>query len=140
MSATEPDTKGDIGTGDDIWVVYDGECPFCSSYVLLYRIRELAAQVHLIDARSAHPILNEVRREGLDLDEGMAVKFNGRFYYGAAAMNILAILGSSGTLFNRLNRALFRHPHLARFLYPILVRGRWIVLRLLGRRLIGSGR
>jgi predicted DCC family thiol-disulfide oxidoreductase YuxK len=133
MSAPEREAGGDIS------VVYDGECPFCSSYVTLYRIRERAKQVHLIDARSAsHPILDEVRRAGLDLDEGMAVKFNGRFYHGAAAMNILAILGSNGTLFNRLNGALFRHPHLARFLYPMLVRGRWIVLRLLGRRLIGS--
>jgi predicted DCC family thiol-disulfide oxidoreductase YuxK len=132
MSAPERESGGEIS------VVYDGECPFCSSYVTLYRIRERTKQVHLIDARSAHPILDEVRRAGLDLDEGMAVKFNGRFYHGAAAMNILAILGSNGTLFNRLNSALFRHPHLARFLYPMLVRGRWIVLRLLGRRLIGS--
>ncbi len=123
----------------DLWVVYDGECPFCSSYVLLYRLREQAKRVHLIDARSAHPILDEVRREGLNLDEGMAVKFSGRFYHGAAAMNILAILGSNAGLFNRLNRSLFRHPRLARFLYPILVRGRWIVLRLLGRRLIEDG-
>lgn len=133
MSAPDPEA------GSDLWVVYDGECPFCSSYVLLYRIREHAKKVHLIDARSAHPIVDEARRLGLDLDEGMAVKLNGRFYHGAAAMNILAILGSGGTLFNRLNGALFRHPHLARFLYPILVRGRWVVLRLLGRRLIGSG-
>ena len=123
----------------DLWVVYDGDCPFCSSYVLLYRLREQAKRVHLIDARSAHPILDEVRSEGLNLDEGMAVKFSGRFYHGAAAMNILAILGSNGGVFNRLNHSLFRHPRLARFLYPILVRGRWVVLRLLGRRLIEDG-
>ncbi len=122
----------------DVWVVYDGECPFCSSYITLYRIRSLTKQVHLVDARTSHPILEEIRRARFDLDRGMAVKFNGRLYYGPDAMNILAILGSDGTLFNRLNRALFGRPHLARFLYPWLVRGRWIVLRLLGRRLIGS--
>ena len=133
MFAVNNDTAGDL------WVVYDGECPFCSSYVLLYRIREHAKHVHLIDARSAHPIVDEVRGEGFNLDEGMAVKFNGRFYHGAAAMNILAILGSNGGVFNRLNHSLFRHPRLARFLYPMLVRGRWIVLRLLGRRLIEDG-
>jgi predicted DCC family thiol-disulfide oxidoreductase YuxK len=132
MFAPEHSARGDV------WIVYDGECPFCSSYVTLYRIRQNAGRVHLVNAREPHPIVDEIRREDLDLDEGMAVKLNGRFYHGSAAMSILAILGSNGTLFNRLNRALFRHPHMARFLYPMLVRGRWLALRLLGRRLIGE--
>jgi predicted DCC family thiol-disulfide oxidoreductase YuxK len=128
----------DDGNTDDVWVVYDGECPFCSSFVLLYRIREHAKHVHLIDARSPHPMVDEVRRQRLDLNEGMAVKFKGRFYHGADAMNILAILGSGTTLFNRINRALFRRPGVARLLYPLLARGRLITLRLLGRPLIGG--
>jgi predicted DCC family thiol-disulfide oxidoreductase YuxK len=132
MSGIERDST------DDIWVVYDGECPFCNSFVLLYRIRKLAKHVHLIDARSRHPIVDEIRRQRLDLNEGMAVKLNGRLYHGSDAMNILAILGSGKTLFNRLNRALFRRPAVARLLYPLLARGRLITLRLLGRPLIGG--
>jgi len=132
------DLKTDVDTGRDLWVVYDGECPFCSSYVTLYRIRQQTDHVHLIDARSNHPAVEEVRRAGYDLDVGMVVKFEGRLYHGAEAMNILAILGSGGTVFNRLNRALFRHPRLSRALYPWLVRGRLVVLRLLGRKLIGE--
>ena|SRR5205085_11186281 len=124
---------------DDVWVVYDGECPFCSSFVLLYRIREHAQHVHLIDARSHHPMVDEIRRQRLDLNKGMAVKFNGRLYHGSDAMNILAILGSGKTLFNRLNRALFRRPGVARLIYPLLTRGRLITLRLLGRPLISEG-
>jgi len=131
-------SSNEHGGIDDIWVVYDGECPFCNSFVLLYRIREHASHVHLIDARSPHAVVDEVRRQRLDLNQGMAVKFNGRFYHGADAMNILAILGSGKTLFNRLNRALFRRPSVARLLYPLLTRGRLITLRLLGRPLIGD--
>ena len=127
-----------LDTERQIWVVYDGECPFCSSYVQLYRIRERVGQVHLVDARSVQPIVAEIRRAGLDLDEGMVVKSQGRLYHGADAMNLLAVLGSEGTLFNRLNRALFSRPRLARFLYPPLVRGRRLALRLLGRRLINE--
>jgi predicted DCC family thiol-disulfide oxidoreductase YuxK len=123
---------------EDIWVVYDGACPFCSSFVLLYRIRKHAKHVHLIDARSRHPIVDEIRQQRLDLNEGMAVKLNGRLYHGPDAMNILAILGSGKTLFNRLNRVLFRRPGVARLLYPLLARGRLITLRLLGRPLIGG--
>jgi hypothetical protein len=68
----------------------------------------------------------------------MVVKLRGRFYHGAEAMSILAILGSGDSWFNRLNRALFRHPRIARLLYPVLVRGRLLTLRLLGRSLIGE--
>jgi predicted DCC family thiol-disulfide oxidoreductase YuxK len=127
-------------TQDDLWVVYDGECPFCSSYVRLYRLREVTGRVHLIDAREPHAIVGEVRALGFDLDDGMAVKAAGRFYHGAEAMQILAILGSGSGLFNALNRALFRRPRLARALYPWMVRGRLLTLRLLGRRTLHSGR
>lgn len=127
----------DIPSGD-IWVVYDGQCPFCSSYVLLYRLRALAGQVHLIDARSDHPLVEAIRHQGFDLDAGMAVAFGGRIYWGAEAMNALALLGSDGTIFNRLNRLLFHRIGLARRLYPILVRGRMLTLRLLGRQRIGK--
>jgi predicted DCC family thiol-disulfide oxidoreductase YuxK len=120
----------------DIWVVYDGECPFCRSFVLLYRIRKLATHVHLVDARSHHPIVDEIRQQHLDLNQGMAVKLNGRLYHGSDAMNVLAILGSGKTVFNRLNRVLFRRPGVARLLYPLLARGRLVTLRLLGRPLI----
>lgn len=125
-------------TASPVWVVYDGQCPFCSSFVELYRIRDLAGEVHLIDAREPHPIMDEIARQHLDLDEGMVVKLEGRLYHGAEALEILAILGSGETLFNRLNRALFRHHALARFLYPAMVKGRLLTLRLLGRTLIGS--
>lgn len=132
-----PDSASAI---EDLWVVYDGLCPFCSSYVQLYRIREHAKRVHLIDARMSHSVVDEMRALGLDFNAGMAVKFNGRVYHGAEAMNFLAILGSRDTLFNRVNKALFRRPRLARLLYPALVRGRLITLRLLCRPAIGDER
>jgi predicted DCC family thiol-disulfide oxidoreductase YuxK len=130
MSNIDPDTG-------DVWVVYDGECPFCSSYMQLYRIRA-RTQVHLIDARTSHPLVAEVKARRIDLDAGMAVRFNDRIYHGAEAMNLLAVLGSSDTAFNIANRILFRHKQLARLLYPVLVRGRLLTLRLLGRRLIAE--
>ena len=124
----------------ELWVVYDGECPFCSSYVRLYRLREVTGRVHLVDAREPHPVVAEVRALGLDLDQGMAVKAAGRFYHGAEAMQLLAILGDGPDLFNALNRAIFRHPRVARLLYPWMVRGRLLTLRLLGRRTFPSAR
>jgi predicted DCC family thiol-disulfide oxidoreductase YuxK len=120
-------------TGREIWIVYDGQCPFCTRYMLLYRIGEQVEKVHMIDARSDHPIVAEIRGRGLKLDNGMAVKWHGVVYHGPAAMQVLATLGSEDTAFNSVNRILFSRPRLARFLYPMLVAGRRLTLRLLGR-------
>lgn len=123
---------------DDVWVVYDQECPFCSRYVMLYKMREQGRRVHLVDARSDHPILATVRQHHLDLNEGMVVRWRGQFHYGAEALHLLALLGSNKTLFNRINQIVFSRPRLSRALYPWMVRGRKLTLRLLGRKLISD--
>ncbi len=138
MSASGTNTRSASteapGDGREIWIVYDELCPFCSRYVLLYRIRQLVQQVHLIDARdSDHPLVKELSEKGFDLNEGMAVKWEGRIYYGADCLHVLALLGSEASAFNRLNRWLFSRQRLARALYPLLVRGRKLTLRILGR-------
>lgn len=121
---------------DDVWVVYDGECPFCSRYVLLYQLRERGQRVHLIEARSSHPIVGEIRAGNLDLNEGMVVRWRARYYYGAEAMHLLATLAAGRSCFSWVNRIVFSRPRIARTVYPVLVRARKLMLRLLGRKLI----
>ena len=59
---------------EPIYVVYDGECPFCTAYVKLLRLREAAGKVELVNAREAdHPIVLKVRDRGIVLDEEMAL-------------------------------------------------------------------
>ena len=125
-------------------IVYDGECPFCAAYVRMTRLRDSAGAVTMVDARAvardgSHPILAEIRAQGLDLDQGMVVKMDGRLYHGDAAMTALALMTTPAGAFNRLMRALFRRPGLARVLYPPMVAGRNLTLRILGRRPIGQG-
>ena len=124
-------------------IVYDGECPFCAAYVRMTRLRDSAGSVTLVDARSAaqdggHPVLTEIRDRGLDLDRGMVVKMDGQLYHGDAAMTALALMTTPAGAFNRLMRALFRRPGLSRVVYPPMVAGRNLTLRLLGRRPIGQ--
>lgn len=131
MKSTSSDLSGN---GREIWIVYDGLCPFCSRYVLMYRIRQLVKEVHLINARdSDDPLVRELSERGFDLNEGMAVKWNGQFYYGADCLHVLALLGSECSIFNRLNRWIFSRRRLARVLYPVLVSCRKLTLRILGR-------
>lgn len=139
MAYTSTQIPETISDGpDDVWVVYDQDCPFCSRYLLLYRLRQQGRKVHLINARSHHALVTVVSEHRFDLNKGMVVRWRGKFYYGAGAMHLLGLLGGDQSAFNRVNRVVFSNPTLARVLYPWLVRGRKLTLRLLGRKLIST--
>ncbi len=127
-------------TDHTLTILYDGECPFCSAYVRMLRLREVVDAVELVDARSGDPRVAEALAAGLDLDDGMVVLWQGARHYGADAVHLLAVLSGDGGPFNRLQRHLFRGPRMARALYPWLVRARRLWLRLAGRGGIGAQR
>lgn len=119
-------------------LVYDGDCPVCSSYVKFLRIRQSVGPVELVNARNGGDLVERVRAEGLDLDEGMVLLYGGRFYHGSDCIHMLALLSTRSGLFNRFNAAVFSRPRLARLLYPVLRAGRNTLLRLLGRTRLGA--
>jgi len=112
----------------ELTIVYDGECPFCSSYRKLVRIRELPGSVRFVDARQPDTIHKEIADLGLDLDQGMVVKFDNCFYHGSDAVNLLSRLCSRSDAFNRLNYLLFRSKHVSSAIYPLLKGGRNLAL------------
>ena len=118
-------------------IVYDGECPFCSQYVKMLRIRESVGTVRLIDARSSDETAIFARGK-YDMDQGMAARIGGEWYYGDDCIHILSMISSHVTVFNKLNGWVFRSPKRARVLYPVMRSSRNLVLRLLGRRKIGQ--
>ena len=122
----------------DIYVVYDGECPFCSAYVRMVRLRETAGDVRLLDAREAHPVVEEIKALGFDFDEGMALKIGDAIYHGDDCIHQLAMMSGPSGVLNRLHFWVFKSPARAKFLYPFLRSGRNLALRLLGRRKIGD--
>lgn len=118
----------------DNYLIYDGQCPFCSEFVRLSRFRAAVGPVRLIDARDDTPEVREARADGFDLDDGMVLHLDGRDYHGAACLNRIALLSSDSGVFNRLNRALFRSPTVSAIAYPVLRAGRNATLRIMGRR------
>ncbi len=118
----------------ELVLVYDGECPVCSSYVRYVRLKESAGRVTLVNARDGGPWVERIRAAGLDLDEGMVLVYGGRFYHGADCIHMLALLSTPSGLFNRLNAAMFRSSRLSAVLYPLLRCGRNLLLWLLGRK------
>jgi predicted DCC family thiol-disulfide oxidoreductase YuxK len=140
MFSVEPTLQTRLGAPDaDLVVIYDGQCPFCSAYVKLARLKEAVGRIALLDARS-HGIASTLRQEhGLDLNEGMLALYGGQAYYGHEAMTLLSSLSSRSGLLNRAVASVFRSKLLARTLYPLLKLGRAAALFTLGRGKIATG-
>jgi predicted DCC family thiol-disulfide oxidoreductase YuxK len=102
-------------------IVYDGNCPFCRSYVRLLRLRE-HYEVRLVDARREPAFATQY---GLDLNEGMIVDLDGAIYHGAGAMSLLSRLSSTTNP--------LRSEWFARAVYPLFRFGRNVTLKILGR-------
>ncbi|MCH7509998.1 MAG: DUF393 domain-containing protein [Proteobacteria bacterium] len=102
-----------------VLLVYDKQCPLCDNYCQLVRIRESAGELLLVDARENSAIMQEITAAGLDIDQGMVLKFQDRVYYGSEAMHVLSLLSTRSGIFNRINFWVFRSRRLSRFLYPI---------------------
>ena len=122
--------------GADLWVVYDGECPFCSSYVQLYRIRDRTPGA---SDRCAplHPLVAEIKRAASISMRAWPCDFNDRLYHGAEAMNLLAVLGSGDRSSTSPIAPVSAHATGAAALSDP-GQGPLLILRLLGRRLIGD--
>lgn len=123
----------DSVTVADNWLLYDGECPFCSRYVRHVRLRAAIGPITLANAREHAALLEEVRRLGFDVDTGMVLKLDGNYYHGADCIHALALLTTPSGWFNRINSLVFRSATASKVLYPILRTGRNLTLRLLGR-------
>ena len=116
--------------------MYDGECPFCQNFVSMYRIREMAGEVDLINIRTRPDLIEDVRRRGYEINDGMIAVWNGKYYYGSDSVALMSMLSSEKGAFAWMNRQLFGNPKTAARVYPWLVKGRKVALKLMGRKLI----
>jgi len=122
----------------DILLVYDRECPVCDAYCRMVRIRESVGALHLVNARDASGIMSEITAKGLDIDEGMVLKFGNTLYYGADAIHVLSLMSSRSGAFNRLTYWIFRSKSRSTILYPLFRFFRNLLLKLLRKARINN--
>ena len=115
----------------DAWLVYDGECPVCKTYCKYIRIREAVGSLQLVDARQPSTLMDEITAAGLDIDQGMVLKFKNVIYYGPDAIHVLTLLSTPSGIFNRINYYVFSTKLGAKIFYPIGKAFRTLVLKLL---------
>ena len=56
------------------YLLYDGECPACSSYVAFSRLRRLRPSLKVLDARGEPALVEELRGRGYEINEGMVMQ------------------------------------------------------------------
>ncbi|MEM7054051.1 MAG: DUF4166 domain-containing protein [Pseudomonadota bacterium] len=133
MNSSANQNQAQRQTGD-VWFVYDGDCSICCMAAEALQIKKSVGDLHLVDARhdQQHPLVAEINALGLDLDEGMVLKFQDRHYHGRDALHLMALLGSAHGGFNRMNALLFRSKFVARLCYPFMRAMRNFLLRMNG--------
>ena len=128
-SNTNPEPQGN-------WLAYDGECPFCARYTAWMDIQAHYGPMKLINLREDEALLADLERRGFDVDNGMVLYHDGEYFHGVDAVHRVALISTDSGLFNTINRFIFRHRWLSVVLYPIMVFGRNLTLRILGRKKI----
>lgn len=124
---------GSAELADGAVLIYDGECPVCANYVAFAEVRRKVPGIRLVSARQGDdPAVSAAWRHGFDLDREMLLLLDGRWFSGAAAIVKLAELGTTGMRERLLRRFLGSTAGRERR-YRVLVAGRKLLLRLLGR-------
>jgi predicted DCC family thiol-disulfide oxidoreductase YuxK len=119
---------------DGDFLLYDGECPVCSAYVAIARLRQLYPGLMVLNARREPDVVAELRRKGYEINEGMVLCLDGAIHFGADATRVIAELGcASPSRWRRTALGLIGTARWSRRLYPWLNRGRLLLLRVLRR-------
>ena len=112
----------DVSTKDGVWLFYDGECPVCNSVADYLRIKKQYGSLHLIDARDPQnsELVQSVNERGFDLDEGVVIVHEGRFFYGQDALKFMARHSPTRNIFSLICKSVFWSENIARLVYPWL--------------------
>ncbi|MDE0330782.1 MAG: DCC1-like thiol-disulfide oxidoreductase family protein [Nitrospinae bacterium] len=132
QEAEHTETADVSAQGD--FLLYDGECPFCSFYARKSGFKTPCGRpLTLIDANRAPELLAGLRGQDCDVEEGMVLVLEGRRYQGAAAMTALAAMTGGTGWFGGLSRWFASNPKRVRAFYPWFRRLRRAALWLKGR-------
>lgn len=136
MDTAMTSAAADISPNLGDFLLYDGECPFCSAFVKMQRMRAAGIRLKLLDAREEPELVSAFYHKGLDVNEGMIMRLGDTVYYGGDVMNMVALMTGPTGFFNRILGVAFSNRRVSLFLYPFLRAGRNATLALIGKKKI----
>ena len=129
----QEDCKTDTSASND-FLLYDGECVYCRTYARKAKLRTPAGKrLPFIDARTVPQRVEELRRDGCDIEDGMILFLEGRRYQGAEAMEVLGAMATEPGWVNRLTRWIGSNSERTAFFYPWFQRLRKVTLWMSGK-------
>ena len=123
---------------NEIIIVYDGECPFCSDFVSLNRLKDLGYVISIINAREVDNPLIENFSKKYNFDDGMIVINDQVILYGYTAARFISNSYSQSSLRGLIYRTLLSNKTLGRISYKIFVKLRKLYLKIAGIKLINE--
>lgn len=111
-----------------LYLIYDGDCILCSNSAQAIKIKNSVGHLEIINARTSHPLVTEALENGFDLNEGILVKYNNQYFYGADAVHFLALIGSPSDTFNKISSSIFKYKWVSYCFYPFFKLIRNIIL------------
>ena len=132
MGLGKPLTKNYKGTCmSDITIYYDGDCPFCKSYITIVNIKKKYT-VELKNARSYMDEINELEANGFFIEDGILMKFKEEIFQGADALRKIDTINKNSSLKAALYGLIINLPMFKKIIYPIVKLLRILTLKLLG--------
>lgn len=117
-------------------VLMDGDCIYCSRFSDLIAARNNLGSLLIINLRDRPDLVEAMRLDGLEPNEGMVFKRGDKFHYGPRAVSELARATEGDGVLRWTIRQTLRSPAVAAVLYPAMRAGRAATLLLRGKRMI----
>ncbi len=117
-------------------VLMDGDCIYCSRFSDLIAARNNLGSLQILNLRDRPDLVEAMRADGLEPNQGMVFKRGDRFHFGPRAVSELARATEGDGVLRWTLRQALRNPAVAGVLYPAMRAGRAITLLLRGKRMI----
>lgn len=117
-------------------VLMDGDCVYCSRFSDLIAARNNLGSLQILNLRDRPDLVEAMRRDGLEPNQGMLFKRGDKFHYGPRAVSELARATEGDGVVRWAVRQVLRSPPVAAVLYPAMRAGRAVTLRVRGKRMI----
>ena len=114
-------------------LVYDGGCPFCSSFAQRAELQGGVPDLKIRDGRADHALRAELAGRGYRLAKGAMLLEGDRIWHGSAAIAELNRRMNPSDALLQVLQQVFRNEGRAHQLYPALLLARRLALAVQGR-------
>ncbi len=113
--------------------VYDGECPFCNHFAELIELKSGLTDITIVNGRKELHILEELYKQGYDLNNGAILIKDESILHGSSAINwICSQLKKPSDPLLEFLRLIFSSKKQTNLLFPLLLWARRTILIIKG--------